>query len=46
MCYHILLKKTPGQGQKQKVQDPLHPKPDKSNLNNNLNNTSSLQEQQ
>jgi hypothetical protein len=30
MRYHILLKKVTGQGQKQKVQDPQHPKLDKS----------------
>jgi hypothetical protein len=39
MCYHILLKKTPGQGQIQEVEDPLHPKLGKSNLNIKLNNT-------
>jgi hypothetical protein len=39
MCYHMLLKKAPGQGQIQEVEDPLHSKPDKSDLNINLNNT-------
>jgi hypothetical protein len=32
MCYHILLKKAQEQIQRIEVQDPLHSKPDKSDL--------------
>jgi hypothetical protein len=32
ICHHILQNKVSGQGQKQEVQDPQYPKPDKSDL--------------